>query len=103
MRPDGDGSRSSSDDHDFFPTGEPPTDPAEDETAAPDRLPDADRWPTMPRPFGTGPASPVSAGAPPKPPNRPSSDRWHAELETTTDHQLIAAINAEYLTEDVAA
>ena len=91
------------DDHYFFPTGEPPPDPAEDETAAPDRLPDADRWPTIAATIRDRARIARQRRRAAQAAEQALINQLHAELETTTDHQLIAAINAEYLTEDLAA
>ncbi len=91
------------DDDYFFPTGEPPPEPAEDESAPPDRLQDVDRWPQI--------AETIRDRARIARRNRRATaaaeqtliQRIHAELEATTDYQLIAAVNTEYLTEDLAA
>ena len=91
------------DDYYFFPTGEPPPEPADDETAPPDRLPDVDRWAQV--------AATIRDRARITRRNRRAAQAaeraliqgMHAELVATTDHDLIAAINAENLTEDLAA
>jgi hypothetical protein len=92
----------------LFPTGEPPPDPAEEESAPPDLLGDADRWPIIagsiarrlfdPRPVLALAAAWADAHADAA--ERALVDRLHAEVEASTDYQLIAEINAEYLAED---
>jgi hypothetical protein len=91
----------------FFPTGEPPPDPADEETAPPDVLADADRWPAIARIISRNQFTTrrvlALAEARADAAERALIHQLHAELEATTDHELIAAINAEYLAEDLAA
>jgi hypothetical protein len=94
----------------IFPTGEPPPEPGEEDTAPPDLLADTDRWPTIARVI----ARTVSrnrfstrwiralADARAEAAERALIDQMHAEAEASTDYQLIAKINAEYLADDNA-
>ena len=90
-----------------FPTGRPPPDPAEEETAPPDRLPDVDRWPEIRAALRDRARITRRHRRAAEAAEQALIHRLHAELEAATDHQLIAAINAEYLaddlTEDLAA
>ncbi|HET6920825.1 MAG TPA: HNH endonuclease signature motif containing protein, partial [Jiangellaceae bacterium] len=94
----------------YFPTGEPPPDPADDETAPPDPLEHVDRWPAIAehirdrtRTARRNRRARQRATARAEAAERALIHRIHAELESATDYQLIAAINAEYLAEDLAA
>jgi hypothetical protein len=94
----------------YFPTGEPPPDPADDETAPPDPLEHGDRWPAIAehirdrtRTARRNRRARQRATAQAEAAERALIHRIHAELESATDYQLIAAINAEYLAEDLAA
>jgi hypothetical protein len=90
----------------FFPSGEPPPDPAEEETAPPDLLGDTDRWPIIARTIARRQFDPrpvlALAAVWAEAAERKLIDKLHAEAEASTDYQLIAAINAEYLAEDNA-
>jgi hypothetical protein len=91
------------DDECFFPTGEPPPEPADEQTAPPDSAAEVDRWLEI--------AATIRDRARINRRNRRAAQaaeqaliqRMHAELEATTDYDLIAAVNSEYLTEDLAA
>ena len=61
------------DDYYFFPTGEPPPEPAGTNRATGSACRTWTAGPKSPRPSATGPASLAETGAPPKPPNKPSS------------------------------
>jgi hypothetical protein len=86
----------------YFPTGEPPPDPAECETAPPDPLAHVDRWPTIAARIRDrariAHRDRLAAAAA----EQALIDQMHAELEAATDYRMIAAINAEYLAEDLA-
>jgi HNH endonuclease len=99
----------------YFPTGEPPPDPAvEQETAPPDPAVEVDRWPdiaaairdrarTARRHQRTRQAAAARAAAKAAAAEQALIHQLHAELDAATDYQLITAINTEYLTEDNAA
>jgi hypothetical protein len=94
----------------YFPTGEPPPDPADDETAPPDPLEHVDRWRAIAehirdriRTARRNRRARQRATAQAEAAERALIHRIHAELESATDYQLVAAINAEYLAEDLAA
>jgi hypothetical protein len=95
------------DEEDFVPTGEPPPDPADEEAAPPDVLAEADRWPAIARIASrhefTATRVLALAGARADASEQALIQELHAELEATTDYELIAAINAEYLAADLAA
>ena len=97
----------------LFPTGEPPPEPADDETAPPDRLSDVDRWTSIAatirdrariarRNQRARQRAAADAAAQAEAAEQALIDQLHAELEATTDYQVIAAINAECLAEDLA-
>jgi HNH endonuclease len=86
----------------FFPTGEPPPKLAEEETAPPDPHADVDRWPVIAARISTTRVLALGA-ARAEAGEQALIRQLHAELKAETDYQLIAAINAEYLTEDLAA
>jgi hypothetical protein len=93
------------DDH-FFPSGEPPPDPAEEETAPPDFLAETDRWPILARIIARHQFNPrrvlALAAAWADAAERKLIDQLHAEAEASTDYELIARLHAEYLAEDNA-
>ncbi len=87
----------------YYPTGQPPPDPADDETAPPDRTPDVDRWPEIRATLRDRARIARRDRRAAEAAEQALVHRLHAELEAATDHQLIAAINAEYLADDLAA
>jgi hypothetical protein len=83
--------------------------PADEATAPPDPLADTDRWPTIARVIARVSRNRFSTrwirahtDARAQAAERKLIHQMHAEAEASTDHQLIATINAEYLADDNA-